>query len=173
MDFDEPGDPSLVDGLPGAANAGEERFKGTSSRRAGSPTPCAPGELRLSRLRKFGDFMQEFDGVPTQLSASGSRCRPRSSARSAWLVTGAGPVRPRRGKYVGDRFLNQRNTAPADALLRPVGGGLGCRFERLRCGSPADTSPTERDPVAESELGDAQYYLLRRPRSYPPATASF
>ena len=62
-------------------------------------------------------------------------------------------------QYVGSRFLNKRNTAPADSYTT-WSAGIGYRFGRAEVRVDGVNLSDERDPVAESELGDAQYYLL-------------
>ncbi|PYQ97439.1 MAG: hypothetical protein DMF97_13925 [Acidobacteria bacterium] len=67
-------------------------------------------------------------------------------------------------KYSGDRYLNKRNTA----LARPfttVDVGAGYRFGPYEIRADGRNLGDKRDPVAASELGDAQYYRLF-PRSF-------
>ena len=61
--------------------------------------------------------------------------------------------------YVGSRFLNMRNTALADGYATlSVGGGY--RTPKWEIRVDGHNLSDERPPVAESELGDAQYYRL-------------
>ena len=60
---------------------------------------------------------------------------------------------------MGSRYLNKRNTALANsyATLAALAGYRRGRFEvSLRGRNLTD----RRDPVAESELGDVQYYRM-------------
>jgi len=61
--------------------------------------------------------------------------------------------------YVGSRYLNKRNTALADhyATLAAL---LGYRQGRYEVRVAGRNLTDRRDPVAESELGEAQYYRL-------------
>jgi outer membrane receptor protein involved in Fe transport len=61
--------------------------------------------------------------------------------------------------YVGDRFLNKRNTALADAYTTWA-AGIGYHFGHWTIRVDGENLNDERPPVAESELGDAQYYRL-------------
>ena len=61
--------------------------------------------------------------------------------------------------YVGSRYLNKRNTALADhyATLLAL---VGYRHGRYEVRVSGRNLTDRRDAVAESELGDAQYYRL-------------
>jgi outer membrane receptor protein involved in Fe transport len=61
--------------------------------------------------------------------------------------------------YVGERFLNKRNTALAKAFST-LSAGVGYRFSRFEVRVDGTNLSDERDPIAESELGDAQYYRM-------------
>jgi outer membrane receptor protein involved in Fe transport len=109
---------------------------------------------------KFVDFVQEFGGVPTQLAGN----RFEMSANhlfSAGLI-----LAPTEGfvgdlivKYTGDRYLNMRNTALAPSFTT-VDFGVGYRFGQYELRLDARNIGDKRDPVSESELGDAQYYRM-------------
>ena len=69
---------------------------------------------------------------------------------------------------IGDRFLNKRNTALAQSYVT-WDAGVAYRFAQAReVRIDGYSLNDQRDPVAESELGDAQYYsdaaALRRRR---------
>jgi iron complex outermembrane receptor protein len=61
--------------------------------------------------------------------------------------------------YTGSRFLNMRNTSLAEGFAT-VGVSAGYRTPRWEFRVDARNLGDRRDPVAESEFGDAQYYLL-------------
>ena len=161
MDFHNLVTATVANGLPALMNAGQTRFQGFEM----------AADLRLPRQitgratysfhdGKFVDFVQAFGGVPTQLAGK----RFEMSARQLFSV-GAG-VAPERGsvahvvvKYTGDRYLNKRNTALA-AGYATVDCGFGYRFERWEVRVDGRNLGDRRDPVAESELGDAQYYRM-------------
>ena len=61
--------------------------------------------------------------------------------------------------YTGSRYLNKRNTAPAGGYSALSAGiGYGVRRGSLRIDGWNLTN--RRPPIAESEMGDAQYYRL-------------
>jgi iron complex outermembrane receptor protein len=161
MDFDNLVVATTVNGLPGLENAGQTRFKGVEAQAA----------WRVRRglfLRgawswhdaRFRDHVAEFDGVPTQLAGNRLEMSPDriGSAGLLWA--------PERGltaslavRYVGSRYLNKRNTAPAGAYTT-LDAALGWRAGRYEARLDARNLTDERPPVAESELGDAQYYRM-------------
>jgi len=61
--------------------------------------------------------------------------------------------------YVGERFLNKRNTALASSYTT-WSAGLGYKLARGEIRVDGRNLNNVRPPVAESELGDAQYYRL-------------
>jgi outer membrane receptor protein involved in Fe transport len=66
--------------------------------------------------------------------------------------------------YVGERYMDKRNRALADAYTA-WNAGVGYRFGRHELRVDGRNLGDTRPPVAESELGDAQYYRLPA-RSY-------
>jgi outer membrane receptor protein involved in Fe transport len=60
---------------------------------------------------------------------------------------------------VGSRYLNKRNTALADSYAT-LAALAGYRRGRFEVSLHARNLTDRRDPVAESELGDAQYYRM-------------
>jgi iron complex outermembrane receptor protein len=165
MDFENMVISQVVNGLPGLINAGTERFKGLEAaagwRMSGGISARATYSFHDARFR---DFLTEFDGVPTQLAGK----RLEMSARHLFS---AGLLRaPERGvlggvqlNWVGSRFLNKRNTALADAY-GTVSASLGWRADKWEVRLDGRNLNDARDPVAESELGDAQYYRLNARR---------
>ena len=61
--------------------------------------------------------------------------------------------------WVDKRYLNQRNSAEA-AAYSTWSAGIGYRFERWDVRLDGVNLNNTRPPVSESEVGDAQYYLL-------------
>ena len=110
---------------------------------------------------RFGDYVQDFGGVPTQLDGKRLEMSPKQ-------LGGIGLVyAPERGwqasavyNRVGSRFLNKRNTALAPAY-GTFDASVGYRFERCELRLAGRNLGDRRDPVAESELGEGQYYRLR------------
>ena len=161
MDFENLVVAQVVNGLPALVNAGNERFRGVELEADVRILPDLIWRLVGSRHdAKFLDFVQAFDGVPTQLRGNRLEMSARDMAASelAWFPDQGfnGSVQV---QYVGDRFLNKRNTALAPSY--PTwSAGVGYRFPSWELRLQGDNLNDTRPPVAESELGDAQYYRL-------------
>jgi outer membrane receptor protein involved in Fe transport len=151
----------VVDGLPSLENAGETRFQGIEARGAWRWT----GALHLTAAyslqdARFRDYLTEFDGVPTQLAGKRVEMTARDMA-SAGLV-----YAPKVGwhgstvvQWVGARWLNKRNTALARDYVT-WSAGVGYHFHTVDLRVDGWNLNDQRPPVAESEVGDAQYYRL-------------
>jgi len=161
MDFNNLVLSQVVDGLPGLINAGKERFKGIETAVAFHVAHQVSARATYSfHDAKFRDFETEFDGVPTQLAGK----RLEMSARhlfSAGLLHAPehGILGSVQFNWVGSRYLNKRNTALADAY-GTVSAGLGYRADKWEVRLDGRNLNDARDPVSESELGDAQYYRM-------------
>jgi hypothetical protein len=152
---------TVVGGLPALVNEGQTRFRGFEFASEVRARHDVSARLTYSfHDGRFVDFVQAFDGVPQQLAGN----RFEMSARhlfSAGIV-----VAPDRGavgsvivKHTGDRFLDKRNRALA-APLTVLDAGGGYRLERWEVRVDGRNLTKRRDAVSESELGDAQYYLM-------------
>jgi len=161
MDFDNLVVAATVNGLPTLENAGQQRFEGyeIEGRWQLAEDFSVTGSY-ASHSAKFRDYVREFDGVPTQLR--GNRLEMSPDALAALGFTYAperGWTAWASGNYVGARYLDKRNRALAGSYTT-LAAGIGYRFERTQLRLDGDNLTDERPPVAESELGDAQYYLL-------------
>jgi iron complex outermembrane receptor protein len=151
----------VINGLPGLINAGKERFKGIETAVAFQVKDQVSARATYSfHDAKFTDFETEFDGVPTQLAGK----RLEMSARhlfSAGLLRAPdhGVLGGVQFNWVGSRYLNKRNTALADAY-GTVSASLGYRANKWEFRVDGRNLNDARDPVSESELGDAQYYRM-------------
>lgn len=161
MDFTNLVIGDIRNGLPVLINAGEERFTGVEFE--GDVLVYTDLRLKFSYSHhnpEFRDFIQVFDGVPTQLAGKQLEMSPNDLAAFGVVYS---PVSGINGSfilnYVGDRFLNKRNTALADAFTT-LSLGAGYRFGRNNIRFDIYNVTDERDPIAESELGDAQYYRM-------------
>jgi iron complex outermembrane receptor protein len=161
MDFENLVVPTTVDDLPGLTNSGKQRFRGVEAAVDWRLTDHLRGRATYSlHDARFADFVQELDGVPTQLAGKRLEMSARHMA-SAGLVYA--PPRGLTGlvelAYVGSRFLDKRNTAPVGgyATLSASAGYRSGRWEVRVCGR---NLTNRRDAVSESELGDAQYYRM-------------
>ncbi|MEP7118179.1 MAG: TonB-dependent receptor [Acidobacteriota bacterium] len=161
MDFQNLVTATVVNNLPALLNAGTTRFQGVET--AADLTLPQHVNARLTYSfhdGKFTDFVTAFDGVPTQLKGN----RFEMSARH--LFTAGLIVAPESGvvasavvKYAGDRYLNKRNTALAPSFTT-IDLGVGYRWKQYELRSDGRNLGDRRDPVAESEFGDAQYYRM-------------
>ncbi len=150
-----------VNGVPGLINGGTQRFKGFEVA-AGFrlPYPWNGRATYSFHDAVFRDYVQEFDGVPTQLSGNRLELSARNLASAAlFYAPERGPQAAFEIKYVGSRYLNRRNSALADGFTT-VGVSGGYSFGLWEIRVHGRNLSDERPPVTESELGDAQYYLL-------------
>lgn len=150
-----------VDGLPGLVNAGREHFKGAEL----EAHYTVAHDLQLGghyayHDARFADYVQNFDEVPTQLSGRRLEMSPQNLGGVGIVYSPAqGPQASLVYNHVGSRFLNKRNTALASAY-NVVDASLGYRFSRCEVRLSGRNLGNRRDPVAESELGEGQYYRL-------------
>jgi iron complex outermembrane receptor protein len=161
MDFKNLVIATTVDGVPGLTNSGVQRFKGVEAAVAWHLANHLNGRATYSlHDAKFTDFVQEFDGVPTQLAG-------RRLEMSAHHLASAGLIySPPKGvtglielNYVGSHYLDKRNRALADGYAT-LSASAGYRTGRWELRVEGRNLTDRRDAVSESELGDAQYYLL-------------
>jgi iron complex outermembrane receptor protein len=163
-----------IGGLPGLINAGTQRFQGFESEFSLYPTKDVLARATYSfHDARFRNFVQDFGGVPTQLAGKRLEMSARHSAAFGLMYS------PTRGllagmnlNYTGNRFLNKRNTALAEGFAT-VGISAGYRMPRWELRVDARNLADRRDPVAESELGDAQYYLMPSRRVEASLTVHF
>src|SRR5262245_53184024 len=150
-----------VGGLPALANAGHSRLKGVELSAGWRIRPAlwARGSWAYHDAR-FRDFLTEFDGVPTQLAGKRLEMSPHQLAGLGltWAPE-KGLVASVEMSYVGNRYLNKRNTALAESYAT-LAASVGYRMGRWEVRASGRNLTDRRDPVAESELGDAQYYRL-------------
>lgn len=161
MDFKNLVLSQLVNGLPRLINAGEESFEGVELETRYSLRPDLLWQLSYAwHDAKFEDFLREFDGSPRQLRGNRLEMSANHLGSTGLLYV---PAHGFNGSvlynYVGDRYLNQRNTALAPSYST-WSASLGYRFDRWGLRLDGDNLGDERPPVGESELGDAQYYRL-------------
>jgi iron complex outermembrane receptor protein len=161
MDFENLVVSQVVNGLPRLVNAGSERFKGFELEARGR----VHSDLWWNGSyawhdAKFRDYIQAFDGVPTQLEGNRLEMSARHLASAGVIYA---PTQGLTGSvvanYVGERFLNKRNTALSPDYTT-WSASLGYRFNAWELRLEGENLNNTRPPVAESELGDAQYYRL-------------
>jgi len=104
--------------------------------------------------------VQDFGGVPTQLGGNRFEMSARHLASVGFtFAPDNGFLATTAVNYTGDRFLNMRNTALAKPFTT-VDAGIGYRIDRYELRVDGRNLTDRRDPVAESEFGDAQYYRM-------------
>ncbi|MEO8034095.1 MAG: TonB-dependent receptor [Acidobacteriota bacterium] len=162
MDFRNLVTAATVNGTPVLQNAGRERFQGGELELEYAVEKSLRAQFSYSYHDvRFRDFVQEFDpGVPTQLAGKRLEMSPYNLAGTGVSYSPASGFNVNvLFNYVGERWLNKRNTAPAKAYTT-WSGGIGYRMTRGELRLDGRNLSNSRAPIAESELGDAQYYLL-------------
>ena len=150
-----------VSGVPSLTNAGAERLRGIELEAAVRVHPGLLWRIGYSlHDARFRDFLTELGGVPTQLA--GRRLEmsaPNMASTGLTFGRGEGWQGFAQASWVGSRFLDRQNTAVAPGYLT-WDAGLGYRFGEFEVRLDGRNLSDDRPPVAASELGDAQYYLL-------------
>lgn len=150
-----------VAGLPSLANAGRERFRGVEAEASWKVADYVRARAAYSlHDARFTDYLTEFDGVPTQLSGRRLEMSARHMGAAGVLYSPPrGLVAAAELRLVGSRYLNKRNTALAPGYSE-LSATLGWRASKWEARVDGRNLGDRRHPVAESELGDAQYYWL-------------
>ena len=160
----------------GLDNAGNEHFKGFES----EVSLFLPHDV-IARANysyhdaRFIDFVFDFGDGNGLTQLAGKRIEMSAHNLSAVSLYYA-PIRGFLGgvsmNYTGSRFLNKRNTALAEGFAT-VDLSAGYRTPRWEIRVDARNLADRRDPVAESEFGDAQYYLMTSRRVEGGVTVHF
>ena len=152
---------TTINGVPALINSGTERFQGFESGSAlFLPKNLIARATYSFHDATFRDFVQDFDGVPTQLAGKRLELSARNLAAFGLTYAPAhGLIGGFEFNYTGSRFLNRRNTALAEGFPT-VGVSAGYRLPRWELRVDARNLADRRDPVAESELGESEFYLL-------------
>jgi iron complex outermembrane receptor protein len=161
MDFKNLVTSTIVGGLPSLQNTGSTRFQGFDiAAEARAPRSVSGRATYSFHDGTFVDFVQDFDGTNTQLAGKRFEMSARHLFSAGMIVApSTGIVGDLIVKYAGDRQLNKRNTALAPSFAT-VDIGVGYRLERWELRIDGRNLGDGRDPISESELGDAQYYRL-------------
>jgi iron complex outermembrane receptor protein len=161
MDFNNLVTPTIVNNLPALINAGKTRFQGFELATDVQLPHALFGRASYAfHDGKFVDFVQEFGGVPTQLGGKRFEMSARHLASAGlWLSPPSGLLAYGTVNLTGNRYLNKRNTALAPEFAT-VDAGVGYRLRRAEFRVDGRNLTNRRDPVAESEFGDAQYYRM-------------
>lgn len=171
MDFNNLVVATIVDGHPALENAGEERFDGVELDAEYDFTAEWHGMATYAwHDATFRDYAQDFGGTLTRLDGNELEMSPHHLASGGVAYTGPGFHAEAYANYVGKRWLNKRNTAEAERYAT-VDASAGTRVGRVDLRVSGRNLTDRRDPVAESELGEAQYYRL--PARTVEAAATF
>jgi outer membrane receptor protein involved in Fe transport len=160
MDFDNLVVATIQDGLPALENAGSVRLDGIEL----DAEYDIIEEVRALATyayheATFLDYEQDFDGVLTRLDGNELELSPNHLASAGLRYTGPMFNAEVLTNYIGERFLNKRNTAVAEDYMT-LDASVGALFGKTNVRVTGRNLTDRRDPVAESELGDAQYYRL-------------
>ena len=149
-------------GLPALANAGRERLRGGELEIKWAVT----SSLSLSGAAAYHDsWFADYarlrpDGSIEQLRGKALELAPQAvGALGVILAPAQGVIGSLVANYAGGRYLNKSNTARAGGYA-VLDAGLGYRYRRYELRLDATNLSDRRDPVAESEIGDAQFYRL-------------
>ncbi|MEP7131233.1 MAG: TonB-dependent receptor [Sphingomicrobium sp.] len=163
-----------IDELPGLANAGKERFRGVEGEVRWVPLESLTIEASYAHhIARFTDYERlRPDGSLQQLAGKRLELSPKD------LATGIATYTPAAGfqasatlRYVGSRFLNKTNTVKSGAYAT-LDARAGWKFAKgWGVFVEGENLTDRRDPVTESELGDAQFYRLPGRRIF--ATLSY
>ena len=161
MDFQNLVVSQSIGGIPTLENAGEEHFRGIEIASAWQIRPFLAWRVGYSlHDARFRDYVTEFGGVPTQLSGNRLEMSARDMANMGFVFRrDRGWQGSIQGNYIGSRYLNKRNTALTPAYTT-LDAGIGYRLKDVEFRLDGFNLTDQRPPVAESELGDAQYYIL-------------
>ena len=161
MDFQNLVTSTVVAGLPSLQNAGSTRFQGFEIAADARGSHSVAGRFSYSfHDGKFVDFVQAFGDANTQLAGKRFEMSARHLFSAGLIVAPAsGLVGDIIVKYAGDRYLNKRNTALAPSFAT-IDAGVGYRLARYEVRCDGRNLGDQRDPISESELGDAQYYRM-------------
>jgi iron complex outermembrane recepter protein len=149
---------ATVNGQPQLQNSGKIRVNGAEGELRATISSALRGELAYAyHDARFRDYL--FEGT-TQLAGNRFEMSPLHLASAGLLYTPAsGPFAHAEVGYTGPRYLNKRNTAPAGGYTS-LSAGLGYNAGRGTMRIDGWNLTNRRPPIAESELGDAQYYRL-------------
>lgn len=153
-----------VDGQPALTNAGEEQFKGFET----GVSLLLPHDLiaranytfHNATFTHFSQLADDGSGVIEVFDGKRIEVSPQHLSGVSLFYA---PIRGFLGgvsmNYTGSRFLNRDNTISAEGFPT-VDASAGYRTPRWELRVDARNLGNRRDPVAESEMGPDQYYLM-------------
>ena len=123
---------------------------------------CSRGTANYSyHDATFRDYAQIFgdDTEPTQLDGSNLELSPKHLASAGLAYDGPQLFGEGFLNFIGERFLTKRNTVTADGYVT-FDAAAGVHLGQIDLRVAGHNLTDARDPVSESELGEAQYYRL-------------
>lgn len=159
---------TIIGGLPALTNAGEEQFKGFETggsfflphnliARANYTFHNATFTHFSQLAEDGGGDVEVFDGKRIEVSPLNLAAVSVYYAPTHGLLGGVSM------NYTGSRFLDRANTIEAEGFPT-VDLSAGYRTSRWEIRVDARNIGNRRDPVAESELGPDQFYLMTNRR---------
>ncbi|HSP34444.1 MAG TPA: TonB-dependent receptor, partial [Thermoanaerobaculia bacterium] len=152
---------TIRNGQPAIENAGSERFRGGELEVDYALRTDLHGRIGYGyHDSRFRDYAKDFDGTVTQLAGHRLEMVPFNEWNAGIVFAPSTGFNANiAANYAGARFLNQRNTAVA-AAYTTWSAGAGYRMRKGEIRIDGRNLNNVRPPVAESELGDAQYYRM-------------
>jgi len=150
-----------VNGAPILANAGSQHFQGVETELRWSV--AADWVLSASYSyhdTRFDNAVSVESGTTVQLHGHQLELSPHNlAAVGVQFAPPLGAQAAVQAVYVGRRFLDRLNTAPAGGYAT-VDARLAYRFARYSVALNGYNLTDRREPVTASEFGDQSYYLL-------------
>ncbi len=148
-----------VNGQPSLQPGGVQRYKGLDFDLSGRLTPALSAHANFTWSdARYGEFTSTIDGVTMQFAGNHLILAPRTQAAFGVIYGGRrGLLASVTANLIGDRFLDSANTVRVGAGAT-LDASLGWRFQRFTVDLVADNVGDRRDPVAQSELGEGQFY---------------
>ena len=161
MNFDNLVTSANVNGVPSLINSGKQRFQGFES-----GISYFLGKQFMVRgtysfhNATFTNFVQDLNGVPVQLGGKRLQMSARNLAAVGVQYTPAhGFLGGVQINYAGNQYLDMLNTALTRGFAS-IGMSAGYRTRHWELRVDGSNLSDRRDPVAKSEFGDGQFYLL-------------
>ena len=161
MDFDNLVLSNSVSGSPVLQNGGSQRFQGVEASLSYQVADAFTLQAAYSNHdSRFTNYTQDFGGTPTQLAGNRLEMTPTQLASFAVVYAPTtGFIASLESSTSGGVYLNRRNTALSPGYTT-FGASAGWRWAKAEFRITGTNLSDQRPPVAESELGDGQYYLL-------------
>jgi iron complex outermembrane receptor protein len=161
MDFHNLVLATTVNGLPALQNSGNQKFTGAETEVEYEFAGNVRTRFGYSyHDARFADYVEQFSSGPTQLAGKRLEMSPFN------IASGGIVIAPEHGfnanaivRYIGGRMMNKRNTAPTSGYTT-WSAGVGYRAGHGELHVDGRNLNNVRPPVAESELGEGQYYIL-------------